>query len=95
MRWWRRKAGKHVFCEKPMEISVERCQQMIDAVKAANRMLGIGYRCQFEPHHLECMRIAHGEGVRRASKSSTRYFGFNIPPGRVAFEDAIWPAAAR
>ena len=28
-------AGKHVFCEKPMEISVERCQQMIDAVKAA------------------------------------------------------------
>jgi predicted dehydrogenase len=52
------KAGKHVFCEKPMEISVERCQQMIDAVKAANRMLGVAYRCQFEPHHLECMRIA-------------------------------------
>ena len=29
-------AGKHVFCEKPMEISVERCRQMIDAVKAAS-----------------------------------------------------------
>jgi predicted dehydrogenase len=26
-------AGKHVFCEKPMEISVERCQQMVDAVR--------------------------------------------------------------
>ena len=52
------RAGKHVFCEKPMEITVERCQQMIDAVKAANRMLGVAYRCQFEPHHLECMRIA-------------------------------------
>jgi predicted dehydrogenase len=52
------KAGKHVFCEKPMEVSVEKCQQMIDACKAANRMLGIAYRCQFEPHHLECIRIA-------------------------------------
>ena len=31
------KAGKHVLCEKPMEISVERCRQMIDAVKSAGR----------------------------------------------------------
>lgn len=52
------KAGKHVFCEKPMEISVERCRRMIDAVRSANRLLGIGYRCRFEPHHLECVRIA-------------------------------------
>ena len=52
------KAGKHVYCEKPLEISVERCQQMIDACKAADRMLGTAYRCQFEPHHLECIRIA-------------------------------------
>lgn len=52
------KAGKHVFCEKPLEISVERCQQMIDACKAADRMLGTAYRCRFEPHHLECIRIA-------------------------------------
>ena len=52
------KAGKHVFCEKPLEISVERCQQMIDACKASGRMLGTAYRCRFEPHHIECMRIA-------------------------------------
>lgn len=52
------KARKHVFCEKPMEISVARCQEMIDACKKAERMLGVAYRCQFEPHNLECMRIA-------------------------------------
>jgi predicted dehydrogenase len=51
-------AGKHVFCEKPMEVSVARCQQMIDACKAAERMLGIAYRCQYDPHHLECIRLA-------------------------------------
>src|ERR671921_2634394 len=28
------RAGKHVLCEKPMEVSSERCQAMIDAVKS-------------------------------------------------------------
>lgn len=50
-------AGKHVFCEKPLEISVERCQQMIDACRDAKRLLGTAYRCQYDPHHLECIRL--------------------------------------
>jgi predicted dehydrogenase len=68
-------AGKHVFCEKPMEISVERCQQMIDAVKKAGRMLGVGYRCQFEPNHLECVRLAR-EKVLGDLKIIDANFGF-------------------
>lgn len=50
-------AGKHVFCEKPLEVSVARCQQMIDACRAAGRQLGTAYRCQYDPHHLECIRL--------------------------------------
>jgi predicted dehydrogenase len=52
------KAGKHVLCEKPMEVSVEKCQQMIDACKQAGRQLAIGYRLHFEPNNLECVRLA-------------------------------------
>lgn len=52
------RAGKHVFVEKPMETTVERCQQMIDACRNANRRLGVGYRFRFDPNNLECMRIA-------------------------------------
>ncbi|HUQ83574.1 MAG TPA: Gfo/Idh/MocA family oxidoreductase [Gemmatimonadaceae bacterium] len=52
------RAGKHVLCEKPMEISVERCEAMIAACRDAKRQLAIGYRCRFEPHHLECARLA-------------------------------------
>ena len=52
------KAGKHVLCEKPMEATPEKCQEMIDTCKAANRLLAIGYRCRFEPHNLECVRLA-------------------------------------
>jgi len=54
-------AGKHVFCEKPLEVSVERCQQMIDACKAAKRKLSVAYRCQFEANNLECIRIARAK----------------------------------
>jgi predicted dehydrogenase len=52
------RAGKHVFCEKPMEVTVEKCRDMIDGLKKAGRMLGVGYRCQFDPNHLECRRLA-------------------------------------
>jgi predicted dehydrogenase len=69
------KAGKHVMCEKPMEVSVEKCQQMIDACKAARRVLAIAYRCQYDPNHLECVRIARsGEfGALRVIEAA---FGF-------------------
>jgi predicted dehydrogenase len=31
---------------------------MIDACKVAKRKLRVAYRCQFDPNHLECMRLA-------------------------------------
>ena len=31
---------------------------MIDACKAAGRQLAIGYRCQFDPNHLACVKLA-------------------------------------
>jgi predicted dehydrogenase len=52
------KAGKHVFCEKPMEATSEKCQAMIDALKKADRMLAVAYRCQYDPNHIECRRLA-------------------------------------
>lgn len=52
------RAGKHVFCEKPLEVSVERCQAMIDASREAGRLLGTAYRCRYDPHHIECIRLA-------------------------------------
>ncbi|MCF2447086.1 Gfo/Idh/MocA family oxidoreductase [Dyadobacter sp. CY345] len=48
-------AGKHVICEKPMATSVADCQAMIAACKKAGKMLSIGYRLHFEPHHMAFM----------------------------------------
>lgn len=73
------RAGKHVFCEKPMAVSVEKCQEMIAACHAAKRLLGVAYRCQYDPNHLECIRIARsGEfGPIRTIDA-----GFGIEVGR-------------
>ncbi|NRB47368.1 MAG: Gfo/Idh/MocA family oxidoreductase [Saprospiraceae bacterium] len=51
------KAGKHVICEKPMAMSVEEGQRMVDACKAAGVQLQVGYRLYFEPFHLDAHRM--------------------------------------
>jgi len=71
------KAGKHVFCEKPMEVSTEKCQTMIAECKKAGKQLAIAYRCQFEPHHLECLRLAR-EKVFGDVRIMEAGFGFPI-----------------
>ena len=70
-------AGKHVYCEKPLEISVERCQKMIDACKKAGVQLGVGYRLQFEANNQECVRLAR-EKVLGDVKVIDANFGFAI-----------------
>jgi predicted dehydrogenase len=71
------KAGKHVLCEKPMEVSPEKCQQMIEACKAAGKQLAIGYRLHFEPNNLECIRLAR-EKVFGDLRFIEAGFGFPI-----------------
>ncbi|MBV7391425.1 Gfo/Idh/MocA family oxidoreductase [Enterococcus sp. ALS3] len=43
--------GLHVFCEKPMAISTEACQEMIDASKKFQRYLMIGQTLRFFPSY--------------------------------------------
>jgi predicted dehydrogenase len=43
------KAGKHVLCEKPLEVTVARGEQLIAAGRRANRRLGICLQHRFRP----------------------------------------------
>ena len=70
------KAGKQVFCEKPMAVSVKECEEMIETCKNAGVRLFIGYRLHSEPHHKAAMkfRAEAGTGITYVQSE----FGFKI-----------------
>lgn len=69
------KAGKNVLCEKPMSVTVEEAQQMIDAGKQANKKLMIAYRLRYEPNNRRmiemCRKQEHGP-LRVISANNTQ-----------------------
>jgi glucose-fructose oxidoreductase len=57
------KAKKQVWCEKPMAVTVEECQAMIQACKANGVGLSIGYRCQHEPNTQAFQKIVREKSL--------------------------------
>lgn len=47
------KAGKHVFCEKPQDLSLTRALQTLDIVKKANVKFMLGFNRRFDPNFLK------------------------------------------
>ena len=55
-------ARKHIFCEKPVDLSVARAQACADAVKAAGVACMIGFQRRFDPTFNEArQRLDRGE----------------------------------
>ena len=52
------RAGIHVFCEKPMGITVRECEKMSAAARRAGVKLMVGYRLHFEEANLEAIETA-------------------------------------
>ena len=56
------KAGKHVYVEKPISLSVKDAQDMIDASAEAGRILMVGHLLQYHPVFLKLKQmVADGE----------------------------------
>ena len=55
-------AGKHIFCEKPVDLSVARAVDCAAAVRAAGVACMIGFQRRFDPTFAEAQaRLARGE----------------------------------
>jgi predicted dehydrogenase len=82
------KAGKHVLCEKPMDISSAKCVQMIDACKAARVKLMIAYRLHYEPTTLKALDIVRS-GKLGKIQSMEANKGSNIRAGEWRITKAL------
>lgn len=63
-------AGKHVWCEKPMAITVAECQDMIDACRKNKKTLSIGYRLHHDPNTQEYTKIIKQKLLGKVMKLS-------------------------
>lgn len=65
--------GRHVFCEKPIALTVADAERMVAASVAARRQLMIGHCIRFWPEYAELKRLADsGQHGRLVSLSLSR-----------------------
>ena len=56
-------AGKHVFCEKPLAISADQVQLVLDAARKSNAVFQIGQQSRSSPHMQGVVREIHEAGL--------------------------------
>lgn len=58
-------AGKHVFCEKPLAVSLEACDRLVEAARRADRQLVVGHVLPFFPEFAEVRRTVENGSLGR------------------------------
>ncbi len=71
------KAGKHVWCEKPMAMTPAECRDIIDACDSAGVKLAIGYRMMHEPNTQQFIQVAKAKtyGAVESARADAGYGG--------------------
>jgi predicted dehydrogenase len=79
------RAGVHVLCEKPMAVTEQECEAMIEAADRANVKLMIAYRLHFERGNLSSIEILR-EGRIGIPRIFTSVFSQQVLPGNSRLE---------
>jgi predicted dehydrogenase len=81
-------AGVHVLCEKPMAVTSEDCQAMIEAAKQNHAKLMVAYRLHFEAGNLEAIRVAKS-GKLGALRLFTSEFAQQVAQDNIRVTESV------
>ncbi len=71
-------AGKHVFCQKPLALSVEECRAMRRAWERSSKMFNIGFTLRYSPHYRKIKQlVAEGKIGQIISMEFNETLDFN------------------
>lgn len=77
-------AGVHIFCEKPLALSLSGCDEAIAAVETAGIKLMIGHVRQFDGGHVEAKRLIEKGAIGRPLVFRAISGDTNPPPASFA-----------
>lgn len=90
-------AGKHVFCEKPVDLGLVKIQTVIDAVEASGLKYQVGFNRRFD-HNFQALRRTVADGrigqvhmVKICSRDSEPPTARFIPSSGGAFSGYVGP----
>jgi glucose-fructose oxidoreductase len=82
------RAGVHVLCEKPMAVTADECEQMIEVCESQGVKLMIAYRLHFEEINLNAADL-----IRRGRIGDPKYFNssfsMTVRPGDIRTKRAL------
>jgi len=79
---------KHIFVEKPMDLTVAGCKEMIDAAKKNNVLLQVDFHKRYDPYHREvCKNV-------RTGKFGTIEYGYVHMEDRIEVPSVWFPSWA-
>lgn len=74
------RAGKHMFCEKPMATSLADAQAVADAACASSRVFQVGHNRRFAPAYLRAREAIQGDSPALAAEIKMNRGELENPP---------------
>ena len=82
------RAGVHVLCEKPMAVTEQECEAMIEAAERAKVKLMVAYRLHFERGNLSAMKAVR-EGKIGVPRIFNSVFSQQVTPGNTRLQSEM------
>jgi len=72
--------GKHIFCEKPMALTLAECDTMIDVCERNGVLLQIGFMRRFDPEFVYAAQLIHDGAIGEVMQVKSLTHGPGLPP---------------